>query len=109
MSQVLKIDENNYDNEIMKSDLPVVLDLSASWCGPCRMLAPIIESLADKYPGKVKVAKLDVDESPVIAQKLGVMGVPTTVIFQNGNELDRIVGLATLDQFSEKLNSHFQL
>ena len=100
----MKITEENFEQEILQSDIPVVVDLSASWCGPCMMLGPVIESLAEKYAGKVKVGKVDIDENPHIARQLGVMSVPTTVLFNNGHEENRIVGLAPPEMFTEMID-----
>jgi thioredoxin 1 len=91
-ANVLEINDMNFDEEVVKSSVPFLLDFSAVWCGPCKMLAPIVEKLADEYKGKVRVGKLDVDESPGVASKFGIKGVPTVVIFKDGKESGRHVG-----------------
>jgi thioredoxin 1 len=85
----------NFDSEVLKSDLPVLVDFTATWCGPCKALAPIVDQLASELDGKVKVGKLDVDESQMIAGKYGVRGVPTVMVFKNGERVAQHVGLTT--------------
>ena len=85
----------NFEEEVLKSSTPVLVDFTASWCGPCRQLAPIVDQLADELAGQVKVGKLDVDDSPVTAGKLGVRGVPTVMVFKAGERAAQHVGLTT--------------
>ena len=108
MSHVISITDDNFEQEVLQSEIPVVVDLSASWCGPCMTLAPVIESLAEKYTGKAKVGKLDIDENPHTAKKLSIMGVPTTVLFNQGREENRIVGLAPVENFADMIEPHIQ-
>jgi len=82
----------NFDTEVLKSDLPVLVDAWASWCGPCLMLAPIIEELAKELEGKVKVGKMNVDENPETPSKFGIMSIPTVILFKEGKEVGRQVG-----------------
>lgn len=89
---LLHLDNTNFENEVIKSDIPVLVDFYADWCGPCRMIAPVIESLAEKYAGKVKVAKLDVDKAGEIAQKYDVSGIPTVILYKGGEAVDRFSG-----------------
>jgi thioredoxin 1 len=88
----LEVTDKNFEEEVIKSKLPVFVDFFAPWCGPCQMAAPIIDELAKEYEGKAKVVKLNVDESPKAAQKYGVMSIPTVVIFKDGKEAKRTVG-----------------
>lgn len=81
---VLEINDLNFDTEVLTSPLPFLLDFSAVWCGPCKVLAPIVEKLADEYKGKIRVGKLDVDDSPVVATKFGVRSIPTVLVFKEG-------------------------
>ncbi|HTM46586.1 MAG TPA: thioredoxin [Polyangiaceae bacterium] len=83
----------NFDQEVMASDKPVLVDFTATWCGPCKRLAPIVDEVANELVGQVKVGKLDIDESPVIAGKLGVRGVPTLMLFKGGERVGQHVGL----------------
>ena len=85
----------NFDDEVVKSDVPVLVDFTASWCGPCKQLSPIVDQVADALAGKVKVGKVDVDESPVTAGKFGVHGVPTLMVFKGGERTAQHVGLTT--------------
>jgi thioredoxin 1 len=85
----------NWDDEVLKSDAPVLVDFTATWCGPCKALAPIVAQIADELVGKVKVGKLDIDESPLTASKYGVRGVPTLMVFKGGERSAQHVGLTT--------------
>ncbi len=82
----------NFDAEVINSDKPVLVDFWATWCGPCRMIAPVIEEIASEYEGKAKVAKLDVDANPQVSMKYGIRSIPTLLIFKNGQVVDQIVG-----------------
>lgn len=94
----------NFDTEALKSELPVVVDFWAAWCGPCRMIAPIIEELASEYEGKVKVGKLDVDENQQIAIRYGVRSIPTVLFLKDGAVKDQIIGAVPKSVFIEKLS-----
>ena len=90
---VLEINDLNFEQEVLGSKEPFLLDFSAVWCGPCKMLAPIVEKIADEQIGKVKVGKLDIDDSPGVAAKFGIRGVPTILVFKGGKESGRHVGV----------------
>jgi thioredoxin 1 len=92
-ANVLEINDGNFETEVLSSEVPFLLDFSAVWCGPCKVLAPVVEKLANEYQGKVKVGKLDIDESPGVASKFGIRGVPTVVVFKGGKESGRHVGV----------------
>jgi len=92
-ANVLEINDGNFDSEVLGSKEPFLLDFSAVWCGPCKALAPIVEKVADEYKGKVKVGKLDIDDSPGVASKFGIRSVPTVLIFKDGKESGRHVGV----------------
>jgi thioredoxin 1 len=98
--------DSNFDQEALKSDLPVMVDFWAPWCAPCRMVGPIIEELANSYSGKVKVGKLNTDDNPVIASRYGVMSIPTILLFKNGQIVDRIVGAVPKKDFEKVLAAH---
>ena len=108
MSQfVAEVSDSNWEAEVMQSDRPVLVDFWAAWCGPCRMLAPTVEQVAEKYNGKAKVVKLNVDENIEISGKYGIRGIPTLVLFNGGQEVDRHVGvpsnaLSSISQMIER-------
>lgn len=105
-SKPLHITDANFSELVEHSPLPVLLDLWAEWCGPCRMLAPTIESLARELAGKVTVGKLNVDENPRTASRFGVQGIPTLLILRNGREVDRIVGVQSREAILSRLKAH---
>ena len=88
----LKITRENFENEVMKSNIPVLIDFWAPWCGPCQMMGPIIEQLADEYEGKAKVGKVNVDEEGELSQAFGVMSIPTIVLIKDGKVVKQAVG-----------------
>jgi thioredoxin 1 len=97
-SNVHAFTDANFDSDVMKSDLPVLVDFTATWCGPCKALAPVVDKLADELAGKVKVGKCDIDASPNTAHQYGVRSVPTVMIFKNGQKVGQHVGLTTRDK-----------
>lgn len=105
MSKVVNINDENFDQEVLESTLPVVVDFGAEWCGPCKRLAPVIEELAGDFDGKAKIATLDVDESKQSASKFNIMSVPTLIFFKAGKPVDQVVGLVPKQNLTEKINS----
>ena len=89
---VLNVNDLNFDDQVLESDLPVLVDFTATWCGPCKMVAPLVDELADEYEGRVRVVKLDIDESPGTASKYGIRGVPTLLVFKDGRPVAQQVG-----------------
>jgi thioredoxin 1 len=89
---VLSFNDQNFDAEVLKSDVPVLVDFTATWCGPCKALAPVVEKLADEFEGRVKVGKLDIDAAPETTRKYGVRSVPTVMVFQGGQKKAQHVG-----------------
>jgi len=99
----IEITDANFEQEVIQSDLPVLIDFWAVWCGPCRMIAPIVEEIAGEYDGKVKVGKLDVDNNPNTAVKYGIRSIPSLLIFKGGEVVDNIIGAVPKEQITEKL------
>ena len=95
---VLKITSQNFEEEVLKSDKTVLIDFYADWCGPCNAMAPVIEELATELDGKAKVGKINVDENPDIAVEYNVMSIPTLIVFKNGKEEKRLVGLRNKEE-----------
>lgn len=93
MSEEIILTEANFEEEVLKSELPVLVDFWADWCGPCKMLAPTIEELATEYRGRAKIAKLNVDQNPAVAEKFGIRGIPTVILFHGGGIVEQAVGV----------------
>ncbi len=103
---ITELNSANFEAEALKSDLPVLVDFWAPWCGPCKALTPIVEKLVAELDGKVKVCKLNIDESPDIAGKYSIMSIPTLLIFKDGAVSDQLVGLVSKDKIMAKLQAH---
>jgi thioredoxin 1 len=103
--KTITITDDNFDEEVLKSEKPVLIDFWATWCGPCKMIAPIVEELVDEYEGKAKIGKLDVDNNQQTAIKFGVRSIPTILIFKDGKLKDTIIGAVPKGQIVQRLNS----
>jgi thioredoxin 1 len=103
------VTDDTFDDEVFDSEIPVLVDFGAEWCHPCKQLDPIVEELADEWSGKVKVVKLDIDENTETTTRFGVMGVPTLVLFKNGDEQERLTGFLPKKKLVEKLGRHLEL
>ena len=95
--------EQNFDQEVVKSTTPVLVDMWAAWCGPCRILTPVVEELAGKYQGKMKVGKLNVDDHPQVAGRFRIMNIPTLLFLKDGQEVDRIVGVVPKEELTRRI------
>jgi len=104
-ANTLAFDDENFDAQVLKSDTPVLVDFWAEWCGPCQMIAPTIDELANEYKGKVKVGKLDVDRSPQIAARFGVLNIPTVILFDKGQSVEKLVGAKNKREYQAVLNA----
>src|SRR2546430_16606191 len=92
MSAVQEVNDKNFEIEVLKSDLPVLIDFWAPWCGPCKQIAPVVDELAKEYAGRLKIVKMNVDDNPQTPSKYGVRGIPNLILFKNGQVRDQIVG-----------------
>lgn len=106
MSQPLHITDSNFQEEVLKSSVPVLIDFWATWCGPCRMIAPIVEEMAKEYEGKAKICKLDVDNNQQTAMQYGIRSIPTIMIFKGGQVVDSIIGAVPKQTIVERLQAH---
>jgi thioredoxin 1 len=105
MAKALAVSDSNFDQEVLKSDTPVLVDFWAEWCGPCRIIGPVVEELAGEYDGKAKITKLNVDENPQVSMKYGIRSIPSLLIFKNGEVVDQIVGAVPKNVLKKQLDA----
>jgi len=108
MAQPFEITDATFETEALQSPDPVLVDFWAEWCGPCKMVAPAVEAIAETYDGKLRVAKMDVDANSNTPRRLGIMGIPTLILFKGGEEVARIVGYRSEEALSEELSPHLE-
>ena len=106
MPEITKLSEDTFQDEVIGSEEPVLVDFTAVWCGPCKMLDPVVKELAMEWDGKVKVVKLDVDDNPSLAMNYQVMGVPTLMLFKEGKPVERVTGYQPKDRLRTKFTPH---
>jgi thioredoxin 1 len=104
--KIVAVTDDNFENEVVNAKLPVLLDFWAEWCGPCKMIAPVLDEIAKSYEGRLKVAKINIDENSATPQKFGVRGIPTLMLFKNGELESTKVGALSKSQLTAFLDSH---
>lgn len=103
MADLLQVTDDNFDEEIINSDMPAMVDFWAEWCGPCKMVGPLVEELAEEYKGKIKIAKMDVDKNRETPVRFGIRNIPTLIMFKGGGVIQTIVGAQTKDNLEKEL------
>ena len=105
MADIVETSEDSFDTDVIETETPVLVDFWAPWCGPCKMVAPVVQELAEDYDGRLKVAKVNVDDNPQLAMKYGIRGIPTLLIFKGGEVAEQVVGFVPKQALAEKLDS----
>ena len=103
---VIEVSDSSWEIEVLGSDKPVLVDFWAAWCAPCRMLAPTVDAVAEKYSTNARVVKLNVDDNPAISQRYGIKGIPTLILFKGGKEEERVVGATSKEAISRMIDKH---
>lgn len=106
MSNALAVTADDFDKEVLQSEIPVLVDFWADWCGPCKALGPTVDAIADETAGKLKVVKLDTDKAPTVAAKYGIMSIPTLILFKKGGVVEQLVGMMSKQKIMEKVSPH---
>ena len=103
---IINVTDSNFESMVLQSDIPVMVDFWASWCAPCRAIAPIVEEMSNEYAGKVRVAKMNVDENREVSTKYGIMSIPAVFIFKDGEVVEQIIGLRQKEDYVKAIESH---
>ena len=106
MKVEIKLTASNFDGEVVKSNVPVLVDFWATWCGPCRMVGPVISQIAQDYDGKIKVGKVDVDAEGALAAQYGIVSIPTIIMFVDGKPVDKLIGAHSQDDFEDMIEKY---
>jgi thioredoxin 1 len=109
MAELIHVTDDDFEEQVLKASLPVITDFWADWCGPCHGLAPIVEEIASEFDGQLKVTKLDVDTNPETATRYGIRGIPTLIVFKNGEPVETLVGWMPKEQLTQKITPHLDM
>ncbi len=105
MSKTIELSDSNFESEVLQSDTPVLVDFWAEWCGPCKMIGPVVDELAGEFDGKAKIGKVNVDENPEVSVKYGIRSIPALLIFKNGEVVDQIIGAVPKNTLKKQLEA----
>ncbi len=105
MGNYVELNDGNFEDEVLKSDIPVMVDFWAEWCAPCRIIGPLVDELAGEYAGKIKVGKMDVDQNPQSSMKYGIRSIPTLLFFKDGKPVDQLLGAVPKGQIEDKISA----